>query len=422
MPHARLLTPLLARRLALRRIVALTGSRQTGKTTLARDLLPHALGGDPFRYLCLDDPDERLTLARNPVALLDGPPGSLLVLDEVQKMPGLLDPVKLLADRKEGPRFLLLGSAQITLLRQVRETLAGRVSFLDLWPLSLAERAAGAERAPEPLLGRVWDEGGKPLRALMRKGPDAAGSRRLRTAADEALRWGGFPALEALPAGPERKAWLSDFRTSYLERDLADLGRVSDLDRFAQAQKLLAARTACLFSAAEVSRDLGVSLPTLQRYLRFLEISYQVFLLPPFHANLAKRLVRHSKLYWGDAGMARLLTERAGMEDGAIYETHVLNEILRWRSAREDPAGLFFYRTHGGLEVDFLLQGQERSLWIEARSARRVGSADAGALRRVMAETRLPGALGLLVHRGEEVAELGEGIWAVPDAWLFGEA
>ena len=144
---------MLVDRLAKRPVTVLTGARQTGKTTLVRDLLPDA-GGPPAIYFSLDDPDERLRLGADPVRRLDH--GTrLVILDKVQKHPGLLDAVKFLADRGEGRRFLLLGSAQIMLLRQLRETLAGRAALLELWPLALVERV-DAREAPESGLDRIW--------------------------------------------------------------------------------------------------------------------------------------------------------------------------------------------------------------------------------------------------------------------------
>ena len=414
MPCPRLLTALLLSRLKARPAVTLTGARQTGKTTLAKTLLS---GPATLRYLSLDHPEVRLDLARDPLKALHAPAGTVVVLDEIQKMPSLLDAVKFLIDEKAGPKFLLLGSAQILLLKQVRETLAGRTSLLELWPLSLAERAGEAPCALEPRIRRIWAEG---IGALSAAAPSGESRRVLRAASDEALRWGGYPALLSIPDGAGRSDWLSDYRRTYLERDLLDLGRVADLDQFALAQKLLAVRTACLLSASEVSRDLGVAVSTVQRFLRYLEISYQVHLLRPFHANITKRLVRSPKFYWADVGMARFLAEREGLEDGAMYETHVLGELLKWRSSEPIPPDLFFYRTQAGLEVDFLVKGPRRALWIEAKAARRVGPPDASSIRRVMKEHRLPGAIGLVVYRGEEAGELSEGIWAVPDSWLFG--
>lgn len=422
--HPRNLLPLLRTRLAHWPIVVITGARQTGKTTLVRDLLP-GLGKPPSVYFSLDDPDERLRLAANPVRRLDHG-NTLVILDEVQKQPGLLDVVKLLVDRKQGHRFLLLGSSQILLLRQVRETLAGRATLLELWPLALAEKVEGNE-VPATGLDRIWQEGESGLRRLAKATPAAETSRVWRARADDHLLWGGYPGLEPLPEA-ERLVWLRDFRRTYLERDLADLGRVADLDQFALAQNLLAARTAQLLSYSEVSRELGVAVNTVKRFVRFLEISYQVFLLRPLLPTATARLVKSPKLYWTDPGLVRFLADRMGLDDGPLFETTVLGELLRWSAWQDDPPRLSFYRTHGGREVDFVLHSARALLALEVKAGKRAHPVHARPLLDTLETVRVPGIsprawrLGLVVTRGREVEPLAPHIWAIPDWRLFGPA
>lgn len=419
----RLLTRLLSR-LEHRPVVVLTGARQTGKTTLVRDLLPR-MGGPSAIYFTLDDPDERLRLAADPVRRLDHG-NQLVVLDEIQKQPELLDVVKLLADRGQGRRFLLLGSSQILLLQQVRETLAGRASLLELWPLALVERVEG-DQAPLCGLDIIWREGERGLRSLSDAPPSAEEARLWRARTEDHLLWGGYPALERLPE-QERAAWLRDFRRTYLERDLADLGRVADLDQFALAQNLLAARTAQLLSFSEVSRELGVAVNTLRRYLRFLEISYQAFLLRPSLPTASARLVKSPKLYWTDPGLARLLSGRMGVVDGPLYETAVLDELLRWSSWQDEPPDLHFYRTRAGREVDFVLHARHGLLLLEAKKSEKVQRVDARSVSEVLSSIRLSGLgpdawrLGIVVTGGREIRPLAAGVWEVPFWRLFGPA
>lgn len=422
--HPRGLLPRLLDRLAARPVTVLTGARQTGKTTLVRDLLPAPGHAAPV-YFSLDDPDERLRLAADPVRRLDHA-GRLVILDEVQKQPGLLDAVKVLADRGRDHRFLLLGSAQILLLKQVRETLAGRAALLELWPLALAERVEGTE-VPASGLDRIWRDGERALERMTKEAPRVELARYWQGLADEHLRWGGYPALERLPEA-ERAAWLRDFRRTYLERDLADLGRVADLDQFALAQNLLAARTAQLLSYSEVSRELGVAVNTVKRYVRFLELSYQVILLRPLLPTVTARLVKSPKLYWTDSGLARLLSERMSEADGPVFETWVLDELLRWASWQADPPRLHFFRTAAGREVDFVLHSAQGLVAIEARASRRAYATDARPVVELLRNVRPPGAgrgarrVGLVVTRGREVEPLAPGVWAIPDWRFFGPA
>jgi predicted AAA+ superfamily ATPase len=420
--HPRTLLPILQARLSRWPITVLTGARQTGKTTLVRDLLPAAEEGVPV-YYSLDDPDERLRLGADPIRRLDH--GTrLVILDEVQKLPVLLDAVKVLADRKAGHRFLLLGSAQVLLLRQVRETLAGRATLLDLWPLALVERVQG-RAVPPSGLDVVYQEGEEAVEQLSARPPALDAARHWRQQAEDHLRWGGYPALGSLPEG-DRPLWLRGFRRTYLERDLADLGRVADLDQFALGQNLLAARTAQLLSYSEVARELGVVVNTVKRYVRFLELSYQGYLLQPLLPTVTARLVKSPKFYWTDVGLARLLAERPNLDDGPIFETAILGEILRWRSWQADPPALHFFRVHGGREIDFVLHTADRCLLLEVKAGTGMRSADVRALAEAVESIRIPGLrprarrLGLMVTRGREVDRLAPRVWAVPYWRLFG--
>jgi predicted AAA+ superfamily ATPase len=420
--HPRGLVRLLRPRTEKWAVTVLTGSRQTGKTTLVRDLLRPRDGQGPPIYFSLDDPDERLRLGTDAVRRLDHP-GKLVILDEIQKQPSLLDAVKLLADRRRGNRFLLLGSSQILLLRQLRESLAGRATLLELWPLALGEKVGGDD-VPETGLDRVWKDGEEALREMAARPPSVEHARHWRALAEDHLRWGGYPSLEPLPAD-DRSVWLRDYRRTYLERDLSDLGRVADLDQFAMAQSLLAARTAQILSYSEVARDLGVAVNTVKRYVRFLEISYQAILLPPLLPNLTTRLVKSPKFYWTDVGLARLLSERHSLSDGPLFETAVLGDLLRWGSWQTDPPHLCFFRTHGGREVDFVLQTKRGVLAVEAKGAPRAHRADARALTDFLDLPPPPAApgvirLGLVVTSGQEVEPLAPRVWAVPYWRLFG--
>jgi predicted AAA+ superfamily ATPase len=422
--HPRAVLPLLQSRLEKWPITVLTGARQTGKTTLVRDLLPERQESASV-YFSLDDPDQRLLLAGDPVRRLDHGT-QLVILDEIQKQPQLLDAVKLLADRGKGHRFLLLGSSQILLLKQVRETLAGRATLLELWPLALGERVYG-EPFPASALDHIWQEGIPRLRRMAEKPPLAETARLWRGLAEEHFLWGGYPRLEPLTEA-DRRVWLRDFRRTYLERDLADLGRVADLDQFALAQNLLAARTAQILSYSEVSRDLGVAVNTVKRYLRFLEISYQAYLLRPLFPTATARVVKSPKVYWTDPGLARLLSERMGISDGPLFETAVLAELLRWSAWQPEPPSLHFYRTRAGREIDFVVHDAHALIAIEAKAGTKAHRKPARVLSEFLETVDLPAIrpnawhLGLVVTRGREVEQLAPNVWAIPDWQLFSPA
>ena len=389
----------------------LTGARQTGKTTLVRDILPEH-GDFQIAYFNLDDPDERIRLAENPVQRLDLSE-KLVVLDEIQKQPTLMDVVKLLADRPNGPRFLLLGSSQVLLLKQVRETLAGRITLLHLWQLAVGEKVNATE-APRITMDRILDEGEGVIERLESSPPSPSATRALRERCNFILRWGGFPPVEEMKNDQQRRVWLRDYRNTYLERDLADLGRVSDLDRFASAQSLLAARTGQLISYSEVARDLGVAANTVKKYIRFLELSFQGILVSPYSPNIAKRLIKSPKFFWLDAGLARVLSERYDLNDGAIYESFIAGELMKWLSWQEDAPHIGFFRTAAGAEVDLVLWTDRRLIAIEVKASENINPGSARGIRHFFESVIETGdhreLLGLVIYRGTAIRKLSEKI------------
>ncbi|MHB8860079.1 MAG: ATP-binding protein [Thermoleophilia bacterium] len=408
-------------RVATRKIALLTGARQTGKTTMVRDILPVESDLD-IAYFNLDDPDERIRLHENPVSLLNLP-GKLVVLDEIQKQPELLDVVKLITDRQVTPRFLLLGSSQILLLNKVRESLAGRITILSLWPLAVGERVHG-KQAPEIVINQIMEEGEVTLTKLINSPPSPSAGQLLQERSHRGLVWGGFPPVETLPEDQQRRIWLRDYRSTYLERDLADVGRVADLDQFARAQILFAARTGQILSYSEVSRDLGVSVNTIKKYLKFLEISYQVHLLQPYSDNISSRLVKSPKIYWLDTGLARVLSERFNPGDGPLYETFIAGEIVKWLSWMEEPPKFGYFRTSAGAEVDFVIWTNETIIAIEAKASTNVHPGSARSIIHffdsIPLEKKKTRQIGLIVYRGKTIRQMQPNVWAIPDWILFG--
>lgn len=398
-----------------RRLVVLTGARQVGKTTLARGLY-----GDTLRYLNLDSHGERERLRAVPAeawARVVGP----AVLDEVQKAPSLLDAIKWAYDEGELAFSVLLGSSRILLLEQVRETLAGRVFLYELWPLTTAELARhfGGACPAEPLVARLVanPEGAASLlRSLLAGvvGPQAGAA---QAALDHSLEWGGLPALLQYPV-EDRRAWLDAYQATYLERDLADLAKLRDLEAFSHCHRLAALRAGGILSYSELARDAGLPVSTVRRYLRYLELSYQIVHLPAWAGNPGVRLVKASKLIWVDSGVQRALSGQVGGLRGEQYESMMTAQILMtlWNLGVRVEAS--YLRTAGGLEVDLVLERQEGLLAFELKARPRVDARDATALERA---ARLFGdryQAGIVVYRGQQVVQLTERVFAVPD-WLL---
>lgn len=381
-------------------VVVVTGSRQTGKSTLVRDLLP-----EPRTYLTLDDLDVRAQAARAPDDLLAR--AEALVLDEVQREPELLSAVKRTvdADRRPG-RLILTGSANLLLMRRVSESLAGRAGYLTLWPLTRRE-LSGEGRA-----GR-WDE--------LLANPVEAWTDRLgegparRVDWKETARRGGYPVpAHELSAAEDRDVWLDGYVRTYLERDLQELSTIDNLVDFRRLMRGTCLRLGALLNQSELGRDIGVAQPTVRRWLNLLETSYQLIRLPAYAVNRTKRLMKTPKAYWCDTALALRLA--GGMEPtGAHLENLVLADLVAWRDASiVDRPELFFWRTTAGEEVDFVLERRGELVAVEVKSTRRPRASDARHLSAFRDEYG-PAVRGcLLLHDGDQVERLGRGIVAAP--------
>lgn len=404
-------------------VVAVTGARQSGKTTLCEIQLPERLHL-PFTYISFDDPDERLRFQRSAVSILESFTTPLVILDEVQKIPSLFDPLKLVVDREnrkpldERKKFILTGSSQLLMMKNIRESLAGRVALCRMHPFSLHELTGGG--AP-PLLSRIWLEQAVSgayseqlhLIPMQRQ-------REIVALCEGSRTWGGFPPVWQRQGDTERLNWLKDYRKTYLERDIADVGQVASIDSFALAQKLLCARTANILSVSEVSRDLGVAVNTVKRYLELLTMTFQCVLLPPWFRNVGKRLVKSPKVFFTDVGLNRAILGNMSVGQGEAYESWFCSELLKWKQLQSDEPELFFYRTAAGMEVDFLIVGESGIIPIECKSSRRVTASDGRNVEAFLAEYSKDAQVGLVVYPGDEMIEIRKGVWAVPDWYLLG--
>jgi predicted AAA+ superfamily ATPase len=396
-----------------RRLCLVTGARQVGKTTLARAAYPD------LRYVNLDAVEDRVALREVPTARWAQEVGPA-ILDEAQKEPSLFEKLKHAYDARALDFTVLLGSAQILMLERVRESLAGRVFVYELWPLILGE-IAGTPGLP--LLARLLSGEGGDAAALLAAEPrlllgedDAP----RRAAFDHAAQWGGMPELLQLDDA-DRRQWLRSYNDTWLQRDLADLARLRDLQPFATFQRLAALRTGGLLSYADLARDAGLSAATARNYLEYLRLSYQAFLLQPFRENATSAVVKTPKLYWSDVGVARHLAGAHGPLTGPLFETLVVSEavkIVRTLGLEVEP---LFYRTRSGLDVDLLLSTPRGIIAFEAKARPAWDPSDLRGLR-PLAEalgSRFLG--GIVVTSGGplEPARDDRRFWCVPAHRLF---
>lgn len=389
----------LARRLRVMPAVVVTGARQTGKSTLAEELVP-----SQRRYFTLDDIDA-LDAAQNDPDVLVGGDGPV-TLDEIQRAPDLLRSIKRSIDRDRTPgRFLLTGSANLLLMRRVSESLAGRASYLTLWPMTRREQL-GQGRC-----GR-WSE-------LLNSDNDEWEGL-LSAGAEEKEDWralarrGGFPtpALQ-LASQADRAIWFDGYVKTYLERDLQNLASISSLPDFRRLMRASCLRIGQLVNQTELGRDVALPQATVHRWLNLLETSYLLVRLPAYAVNRTKRLIKAPKIYWGDVGLALHVAEIAEPE-GPHLENVVLNDLLAWRDSTEERAEITYWRTAVGDEVDFVIEAGGKLLPIEVKATSRPRLSDAKHLRTFRAEYGTRARAGLLLHNGSTIEWLAPDVLAVP--------
>lgn len=402
------IVPTLRRALATFPAVLLTGARQSGKTTLLRAELAQSHG-----YVSLDRPDLRERAAADPVAFLgENPPP--VVIDEIQHVPILLPYIKERIDAHRAPgAWVITGSQKLSLMRGVSESLAGRVAVLELDPLSVREVTGcppvGVDRAVARVFGGADDGNGGGGGAAAADPPGVA---------DWLLR-GGFPEPRLNPA-VDRRLWLAGYVRTYLERDVRDLIMVGDLTVFQRFVRLLAARSGSLLNMASLGRELGVSGPTVRRWLSVLEASHLVVLLPPYHRNFGKRLRRSPKVHVLDPGLITFLTGIHGDEaalhgplTGALMESAVVGEWVKLLRQAGEPVELYHFRASSGLEVDLVFERDGVLHGIEVKATATPLPRHRDGLRRWL-DLAGPGARGALACRVPGPTSLGAGIRAVP--------
>jgi hypothetical protein len=417
----RSITNVIVSRIHSEQIVVVTGARQTGKTTLCEYLLPRLLNL-PFAYISFDDPDERLRFQHSAITILESLEQPLIILDEVQKIPSLFDPLKYVVDKQKksglNKNYILTGSSQLLLMKNIKETLAGRVALFHLYPFSLSE-VSGA--GSSPLMTKIFREktlNYKDVKLFNISAPDVI--RNAINFRNEHLAWGGYPPVWMRKSEVDKLNWLKDYRQTYLERDIFDVGQVANIDTFAVAQKILCARTAQIFSISEISRDLSISVNTVKRYINLLAMSFQCHLLRPYYENIGKRLIKSPKIFFPDVGLNRIVLGDTKVSSGASYETWIFSELIKWKQLQPVEPDLFFYRSAGGLEIDFLICGERTILPVEVKVSEKVSYADGRAIEQFISEHKKTSTIGIIVYRGKFLQEIRKNIWAIPDFYLFG--
>ena len=395
------------------RIIVITGARQTGKTTLVKKTFPD------YEYISIEDPVLRKTyLNLTAQEWQSSYPKALL--DEIQKEPTLIESIKATYDQYEDPRYVLTGSSQLLLMEKVRESLAGRCTIVELYPLTLPE-----------LKTKSWDDtvSDSLFQKLLKNEDfeflpsfllDKNRSKKLE-AYYHYLKYGGFPAISENNSNENEKfEWLQNYVSTYLERDIRDLASFRDLDPFIKLQHYLALNTGNLINASSIANQLGINLKTVQRYIKYFEISYQAIVLPSWSNNKNKRLVKSSKVHYIDQGVIQAVLHKRGGMTGNEYESAIIAEMYKQAKNERSLAQFSFLRTHDGKEIDLLLEFSDYYYAFEIKMASKVNRIDAKHLLGLEKILDKPIKKAFLLSNDEETKHFDDKTVAVHSALFLG--
>lgn len=404
MLFSRNIFPLLKEILANSPVVLLNGPRQSGKTTImeliSTDLEMNYVSFDDIRYLAAarQDPIGFLADMRKPV-----------ILDEVQRVPEILLPIKQDVDKHRiYGRYALTGSANPLLIPKLGDSLAGRMQILNLWPLSQGELTGIKESFIKDVFSTSFTQISpiaQDKKEIIRK-----------------FLLGGYPEMQMEKTTRQRESWCSGYINTILQKDVQDLARIEGLAHLPKLLQLLATRCAGLMNVAQLSRDCAIPVTTIHRYLQLLQTLFLTIQLPAWSRNLGTRLIKSPKIYLVDTAILSYLLEADeerllahSQMTGNIMENFIVAELHKQASWSEKRCQLFHFRTANGVEVDIVLENSAgKIVGIEVKSSETVRSDDFSGLRYLQNLVGENFIRGIVVYLGDKQIPFGEGMIAIP--------
>ena len=338
--------------------VLVTGARQTGKSTLCLD----------FRneYRVFDNLTDRESATNDPFGYISSLPKPIC-LDEIQKVPQVLEAIKFDIDKNRiNGNFLLTGSANILDMKKTKDSLAGRIIEIPLWTLSQKELNS---KADENIIDILFKKGIGSLK------PTSINPEKIY----ESIINGGYPEIQKISSTRGKALWFNSYISSYIERDIRDIGELRDISSFIRFYNIIAPRSGSILNKSDLANISNISEITLNNYLSMLNMIYQISLVQPYSSNISKRFIKSPKFYMNDSGVLSHILNITNKEEllssskkGEIFETFVFSELLKHISYSQTLPKIYHYRTNDKKEIDFIIEKGDKIFAIEVKSSQTI--------------------------------------------------
>lgn len=389
-------------------VVILSGPRQSGKTTLVRQVRPQE-----NVYITLDDITQYDAAKSDPVGFIRNLGAKCTIIDEVQRVPELFLSIKQSVDEnRTAGRYLLTGSSNALMLPQLSDSLAGRMEVINLLPLTTCE----IENTPSTFIEKVFN-------GIVPKSEQT----RIRSKLLNKILAGGFPEPYSRQVQKRRSMWYEQYINGIIQKDIKDFENIEHHAVMPKLVRLLASQVGCLINYTEIANKLGISRQTVSHYVSLLERLYIFESLPAWHKNEAKRLIKTSKVHIVDSGLLcslkRLNEEKIlnnPHEFGHLLESYIVNEIRRIKTWYDEPIDMYHYRDKDKVEVDLILEAYSGAVvGIEMKASASVTSSDFAGLRRLKRLAGKQFVMGLVLYDGDHSTQHEENLYSVPIGCLW---
>lgn len=391
-------------------VVLIHGSRQCGKTTLAK-AVGEQLG---YHYISFDDDNQLQAAKADPVGFTQSLPENV-ILDEIQRVPELFTSIKKSVDqnRKAG-RFILTGSANVLLLPKLADSLAGRMEIIHLRPLAQCE-ITGVKPS---LISQIFSADFGPA-------VNSSNYPRLSESLADIICQGGYPAAIARNTAKRRSAWYRDYITAIIQRDVQDIASIKNLEVLPKLLALAASQTARLFNAADMASSFSISRPTIREYLALLEQVFLIEQLQPWHSNRLSRLVKTPKMHLVDTGLASALLgvnsptlwqDKALL--GQLLETFIYQELRKYADWHGESVNFYHFRNKDKVEVDIVLEQGRQIAGVEVKASATITARDFKGLNKLQEACGNQFAAGVVFYDGQDILPFGSKLYALPISLL----